>query len=89
MIDNNYETVFIVDNFDGSIFQQLQRAGCRIVAPPVILRCAMYGEVSVAFVRGLPRAALEVLWNNLMYLTEPWSNQAMMLQVTWKIRLCL
>lgn len=48
MIDNNYETIFIVDNFDGSIFQQLQRAGCRIVAPPVILRCATYGEVGAA-----------------------------------------
>ena len=50
MIDNDYETVFIVDNFDGSIFQQLQRAGCRIFAPAVILRCAMYGEVRVVFV---------------------------------------
>jgi len=49
MIDNDYETVFVVDNFDGSIFQQLQKAGCRIVSPAVILRCAMYGEVRVAF----------------------------------------
>jgi len=46
MIDNDYETVFIVDNFDGSIFQQLQKADCRIVSPAVILRCAMYGKVS-------------------------------------------
>jgi len=45
MIDNDYETVFIVDNFDGSIFQQLQRAQCRIVSPAVMLHCAMYGEV--------------------------------------------
>ena len=45
MIDNDHETVFVVDNFDGSIFQQLQRAGCRIVSPAVILRCTMYGEV--------------------------------------------
>jgi len=51
MIENNYETIFIVDNFDGSIFQQLLKAGCRIVSPAVILRCAMYGEVRNAFVR--------------------------------------
>jgi len=52
MIDNDYETVFIVDNFDGSIFQQLQKAGCRIVSSVVILRCVMFGEVRVRVAQG-------------------------------------
>jgi hypothetical protein len=39
------DTVFVLDNFDGSIFQRIHKAGCRIVAPPVIFWCAMYGKV--------------------------------------------
>ena len=45
MNDAEEDTVFVLDNFDGSIFQQLHQAGCRIVAPPVIFKCAMYNEV--------------------------------------------
>jgi len=62
MIDNDHETVFVVDNFDGSIFQQLQRAGCRIVSPAVIMRCAMYGEVwLVAFTQSVEVFPLKLL----------------------------
>jgi len=61
MIDDDYETVFIVDNFDGSIFQQLQKAKCRIVSHAVILRCAMFGEV-----RGLLQKVFSVvLWKSV------------------------
>lgn len=39
------ETIFILDNFDGSLFQQLNKNRCRIVAPPVIIKCAFNSEV--------------------------------------------
>ena len=39
------ETIFILDNFDGSLFQQLHKNRCRIVAPPVIIKCAFNSEV--------------------------------------------
>ena len=32
--------VFVSDNFEGDIYQRLNRHGCRIFAPPVILKCA-------------------------------------------------
>jgi hypothetical protein len=41
----DHNTVFVVDNFDGTIFQELHKHHCRIVGPPVITWCAMYGEV--------------------------------------------
>lgn len=37
--------MFVVDNFDGTIFQELRKHHCRIVGPSVITRCVMYDEV--------------------------------------------
>ncbi len=35
-----YQTVFVLDKFDGDIFHRLHRAHCRILGPPVIIQCA-------------------------------------------------
>lgn len=40
MTDTDDDTVFVVENFDGDIFQQLRRGRCRILGPPVIIKCA-------------------------------------------------
>lgn len=45
MKKTDVNTVFVVENFEGSIFHQLYKEGCRIVAPPVILRSAEEREV--------------------------------------------
>ena len=45
MKDADDETVFVVETFEGSIFQQLYREGCRIVASPVVLKAALNNEV--------------------------------------------
>lgn len=47
MKDADEDTVFIVENFEGSIFQQLYKEGCRIVAPPVVVKSAKMKEVVV------------------------------------------
>ncbi|KAI0240758.1 Protein ECT2 [Lamellibrachia satsuma] len=44
MNNTDDDTVFVLENFDGDIFQQLRRARCRILGPPVIIRCAQDGE---------------------------------------------
>ncbi|ESN90724.1 hypothetical protein HELRODRAFT_70830 [Helobdella robusta] len=38
--EDNNAPVFVINNFEGSIYYQLMKHRCRIVAPPVILRCA-------------------------------------------------
>uniref|UniRef100_A0A8C5JWB0 Ect2 oncogene n=1 Tax=Jaculus jaculus TaxID=51337 RepID=A0A8C5JWB0_JACJA len=39
-----YENVFVVTDFQESVFDDLHKADCRIVGPPVILSCAQKGE---------------------------------------------
>ncbi|XP_068810341.1 protein ECT2 isoform X1 [Struthio camelus] len=38
------ETVFVVTDFQDSIFNNLYKADCRVVGPPVVLHCAQKGE---------------------------------------------
>ncbi|OXB64608.1 hypothetical protein ASZ78_008181 [Callipepla squamata] len=42
-----FETVFVVTDFQGSIFNNLCKAECRVVGPPVVLHCAQKGEVKL------------------------------------------
>ncbi|XP_041261792.1 protein ECT2 isoform X4 [Onychostruthus taczanowskii] len=39
-----FETIFVVSDFQAPIFSSLCRADCRVVGPPVVLRCAQKGE---------------------------------------------
>ncbi|XP_025917728.1 protein ECT2 isoform X2 [Apteryx rowi] len=39
-----FETVFVVTDFQDSIFNNLYKADCRVVGPPVVLHCARKGE---------------------------------------------
>lgn len=41
-----FETVFVIADFQDSIFNKLYKADCRILGPPIVLRCAQKGEVS-------------------------------------------
>lgn len=45
MKDADEDTVFVVEKFEGSIFQQLYKEGCRIVAPPVVIKSATMKQV--------------------------------------------
>ncbi|XP_062438421.1 protein ECT2 isoform X3 [Rhea pennata] len=38
------ETVFVVTDFQDSIFNNLYKADCRVIGPPVVLHCAQKGE---------------------------------------------
>ncbi|KAM6127585.1 protein ECT2 isoform 4-T4 [Phoenicopterus ruber ruber] len=39
-----FETVFVVSDFEDSVFNNLCKADCRVVGPPVVLQCAQKGE---------------------------------------------
>ncbi|EDL34917.1 ect2 oncogene, isoform CRA_c [Mus musculus] len=39
-----FENIFVVTDFQNSVFNDLYKADCRIVGPPVILNCAQRGE---------------------------------------------
>ncbi|KAH0507433.1 Protein ECT2 [Microtus ochrogaster] len=39
-----FENVFVVTDFQNSVFNDLRKTDCRIVGPPVILSCAQKGE---------------------------------------------
>ncbi|NXR95470.1 ECT2 protein, partial [Hypocryptadius cinnamomeus] len=39
-----FETIFVVSDFQAPIFSNLCRADCRVVGPPVVLHCAQKGE---------------------------------------------
>ncbi|NWJ06210.1 ECT2 protein, partial [Crypturellus undulatus] len=39
-----FETVFVVADFQDSVFNNLYKADCRVVGPPVVLHCAQKGE---------------------------------------------
>ncbi|KAJ7401381.1 hypothetical protein BTVI_96708 [Pitangus sulphuratus] len=42
-----FETVFVVSDFQDSIFPNLCKADCRVIGPPVVLHCAQKGEVKL------------------------------------------
>ncbi|NWH34031.1 ECT2 protein, partial [Chloropsis hardwickii] len=39
-----FETIFVVPDFQAPIFSNLCKADCRLIGPPVVLRCAQRGE---------------------------------------------
>ncbi|NWR70179.1 ECT2 protein, partial [Centropus unirufus] len=39
-----FETIFIISDFQDSIFNNLCKADCRVMGPPAVLRCAQKGE---------------------------------------------
>uniref|UniRef100_A0A663E362 Epithelial cell transforming 2 n=1 Tax=Aquila chrysaetos chrysaetos TaxID=223781 RepID=A0A663E362_AQUCH len=39
-----FETIFIVSDFQDSIFNKICKADCRVIGPPVVLHCAQKGE---------------------------------------------
>ncbi|XP_053842609.1 protein ECT2 isoform X2 [Vidua macroura] len=39
-----FETIFVVSDFQAPIFSNLCKADCRVIGPPVVLRCAQKGE---------------------------------------------
>ena len=47
MRDAEEDTIFVLDNFEGNIFQKLHRAGSRIVGPPVLIECARNQTVPI------------------------------------------
>ena len=40
-----FENVFIVMDFQDSVFKVLYKADCGVIGPPVVLNCAENGEV--------------------------------------------
>ena len=42
--DTDFDTVFVLDSFEGTAYHTLHRSGARIMAPPVIIRCAANDE---------------------------------------------
>ena len=43
---DDYDTIFILDNFESELFFRLHRAGARIMGPPVIIKTAENEDVS-------------------------------------------
>ncbi|XP_030311902.1 protein ECT2 [Calypte anna] len=39
-----FETVFVVSDFQDPVFNKLCKADCRVIGPPVVLHCAQRGE---------------------------------------------
>ncbi|KAF1489969.1 Protein ECT2, partial [Pygoscelis antarcticus] len=39
-----FETIFVISDFQDSIFNKLCKADCRVIGPPVVLHCAQKGE---------------------------------------------
>uniref|UniRef100_A0A8C0F3U5 Epithelial cell transforming 2 n=1 Tax=Bubo bubo TaxID=30461 RepID=A0A8C0F3U5_BUBBB len=39
-----FETIFVVSDFQDSIFSNLCKADCRVIGPPLVLHCAQKGE---------------------------------------------
>lgn len=40
-----FETVFVVSEFQDSLFNNLCKADCRVIGPPIVLHSAQKGEV--------------------------------------------
>ena len=68
MTDTDDDTVFVIENFDGDVFQQLRRGRCRILGPPVIIKCARGGEVCLLDVLDLPVCLSHSLSDKLIYM---------------------
>lgn len=43
---DNFESLFVIDNFTSDAFQKLHKSHCKIVGPAVIISCAHTSEVS-------------------------------------------
>lgn len=41
------ETVFVISDFQDSVFEGLHKADCRVLGPPIIQHCARKGEVRI------------------------------------------
>ncbi|XP_053246547.1 protein ECT2 isoform X12 [Podarcis raffonei] len=39
-----FETIFVIADFQDSIFNDLHKADCRVLGPPIVLHCARKGE---------------------------------------------
>lgn len=44
--DADNDTVFIVEEFAGSVFETLRNDECRIVGPPVVIHAALHSVVT-------------------------------------------
>lgn len=42
-----FETVFVVADFHAPVFDELRKADCRVLGPPVVMHCARKGEVRI------------------------------------------
>ncbi|KAL4823781.1 hypothetical protein H8958_008485 [Nasalis larvatus] len=40
-----FENVFVVTDFQDSVFNDLYKADCRVIGPPIVLNCSQKGEV--------------------------------------------
>jgi hypothetical protein len=45
-----FENVFVVTDFQDSVFNDLYKTDCRIIGPPVVLNCAQKGEVRTIYI---------------------------------------
>ncbi len=45
--DDQQETVFILDEFEGPIYGKLQRSGCRLLGPTVFCKAAVNLQVNL------------------------------------------
>lgn len=46
MNDLNYDTIFVLDAFEGDIYEKLYKKDNRVMGPNVFLQCANQNEVS-------------------------------------------
>ncbi|NWY29874.1 ECT2 protein, partial [Pheucticus melanocephalus] len=53
-----FETIFVVSDFQAPIFSNLCKADCRVIGPPVVLHCAQKGEPLPFFSRPLYCASM-------------------------------
>lgn len=56
--NTDFETVFVLPDFDSAQYHYLYKRDHRIVGPPVVLQCAMKQEVSDSDEREAPHATL-------------------------------
>lgn len=63
--DPYYETIFVLEEFDGEIFQRLKNSDNRVLGSPVVLHVAATSEVNVFYVE-LNRIAGYVVQTNVL-----------------------
>lgn len=51
-----FETIFVVSDFQAPVFSNLCKADCRVIGPPVLLHCAQKGEVCASCCSQFPAA---------------------------------